>query len=62
MAGNENCKNVKHVFHICALKDCGISESGKNGFGKLIDRPKFKCEKCGQKANGADNLCNPKQI
>ncbi len=62
MVGNPNCKKKNHVWHLCALKDCGLDEKDNQGYGKLIGDPQFKCEVCGLTANKAENLCNPQKI
>jgi hypothetical protein len=62
MAGNKDCKDVKHVFHICALRACGINEKNDGVFDQLIKAPQFRCEKCGDKANKAENLCKPQKL
>ena len=61
MAGNEKCKSNKHVFHLCALKDCGLGENDKV-FSELTSNPQFKCAICGDAADKADSLCDPKKI
>ena len=62
MTGNPDCNCTKHVFHICALKACGLEENDADGLGKLISNPKFKCKTCENTANKAENLCNPEKL
>ncbi len=62
MTGNQKCKDASHVMHLCALKACGLDVEGNDIFTKLINKPQFVCEACGDKANKAENLCKPKNI
>ena len=62
MTGNPECKNTNHALHLCALKACGLDAENNGIFTKLVDKPQFVCETCGNKANKAENLCKPKQI
>jgi hypothetical protein len=62
MTGNQKCKSASHALHLCALKACGLDVEGNGVFTKLVDKPQFVCEACGDKANKAENLCKPKNI
>lgn len=62
MAGNQECKSTSHALHLCALRACGLNEEGNDIFVKLVNKPQFICENCGDRASRAENLCKPKQI
>jgi len=62
MAGNQECKDTRHALHLCALKACGLDVEGDSIFTKLVNKPQYVCENCGDKSNKAENLCKPKKI
>jgi hypothetical protein len=61
MTGNVKCASSNHIFHICALRECGLTEKNCKAFGDLIAKPEFKCEGCGETAEKAENLCRPRK-
>ena len=62
MAGNQECKSTSHALHLCALRACGLDVEDNGIFAKLVNKPQFVCENCGDKATKAENLCKPKKL
>jgi len=62
MIGNSECICPNHIFHICALKDCGLNDKNSDTFCGLHRNPEYKCERCGETSENAENLCFPQKI
>ena len=45
----------EHDNHLCVLSN----HMRTKDMMKLVDKPKFICERCGRAANKAENLCRP---
>ena len=62
MIGNPECMSPSHVFHICALKHCGLNDRNSDTFCGLIRMQQYICGKCGEKSEKPENLCFPEKI
>jgi len=62
MIGNPKCLSPNHIFHLCALRDCGLNDKNSETFFGLHCNPKFECEACGETSDKAENLCFPQKL
>ena len=62
MHGNYECFSPNHIFHICALKRCGLTKADCKDFAEVAKNPKFRCRICDEKAVSDTNLCDPEMI
>ncbi len=56
---NTECTSEMHSEHLCYIISQGFHLTDAQQYKALVEKPKYRCGRCGRQAKSNGNLCIP---